>query len=122
MLLESRVGIDLVEVSRVAKFSEERREQFYRHVFTDSEVKWCKKKVSPDMHLAGRFAAKEAVKKGLLALGEKNIPLNGIEINREDGEAPKVRLQLELKRNYICQVSISHTEKLATAVAVVTQK
>jgi len=120
MALESRVGTDIVEVSRIGAMCDEHGDKFFRHVFTDSEVAWCEERAAPPMHLAGRFAAKEAVKKALLAFGEKAIPLNCIEILRENNGAPKVSLRMKLGRAYDCQISISHTDSLATAVAIVT--
>ncbi|MEE2876676.1 MAG: holo-ACP synthase [Candidatus Neomarinimicrobiota bacterium] len=122
MVLESKVGTDIVEVSRIGTLCDEQGGRFYRHIFTDSEVEWCKERAVPQMHLAGRFAAKEAVKKALLAFGEKEIPLNSIEILRERNAPPQVTLHLELNRTYECQVSISHTDSLATAVAIVTSQ
>ncbi len=120
MALEIRVGTDIVEVARIGAMSDEYGDKFFRHVFTDSEVAWCEERAVPNMHLAGRFAAKEAVKKALLAFGEKTIPLNGIEIFREDIGPPKVTLRIKLCRAYDCQISISHTDSFATAIAIVT--
>ena len=122
MALESRVGTDIVEVSRVGALADEHGSKFFRHVFTNSEVAWCQERAAPHMPLAGRFAAKEAVKKALLAFGEKEIPLNGIEILREENSPPEVTLHLKFGRSYDCQVSISHTDSLATAVAIVTHR
>ena len=116
---ESKLGTDIVEVSRIRQLSEEYGGRFYHHVYTKGEVKWCRERAVPEMHLAGRFAAKEAVKKALLASGEENIPLSGIEIIRQDNGPPEVFLHLDLKRFYHCQVSISHTDSLAMAVAMV---
>ncbi len=118
----NKVGTDIVEVSRIRQLANEHGERFYRHVYTEAEVKWCQGRAVPAMHLAGRFAAKEAVKKALLASGEENIPLSGIEIIRQEGCPPEVSLHLDLIRPYHCQVSISHTDSLATAVAIVSPK
>ena len=115
----NKVGTDIVEVSRISQLANEHGERFYRRVYTEAEVEWCQGRAVPEMHLAGRFAAKEAVKKALLASGEKNIPLSGIEIIRHEGCPPEVYLNIELIRPYHCQVSISHTDSLATAVAIV---
>ena len=117
-----KVGTDIVEVSRIRQLANEHGERFYRHVFTEAEVKWCQGRAVPAMHLAGRFAAKEAVKKALLASGEEDIPLSDIEIIRRKGCPPEVSLHLDLIRPYYCQVSISHTDSLATAIAIVAPK
>ncbi len=119
-MIETRVGIDIVEVSRINKLSEEHGHSFFKHVFTDLELSWCQERKIPEMHLAGRFAAKEAVKKALLSSGEKDIPLNKIVISRKQGCPPEAIIKANLNRKYVCHVSISHTNNLATAVAIVT--
>ena len=112
------VGTDIVEVRRIRELHKRHGERFLRHVFSRKEVSWCEERADPDMHLAGRFAAKEAVKKGLLTLGEKNIPLTDIEVVRSDG-SPSVAVGSSVKNEYSFQISISHTEQYATAVAIV---
>ena len=59
----NKVGTDIVEVSRISQLANEHGERFYRHVYTQAEVRWCQDRAVPAMHLAGRFAAKEAVNK-----------------------------------------------------------
>ncbi len=112
------VGNDIVEIGRIRKLIHQYGQRFFKHIYTDQEVEWCNQRMEPSVHLAGRFAAKEAVKKALMALGEpETIPLRSIEIFRDDGQPPKVELHCELSRLYRVQVSISHTDSTATAVA-----
>ncbi|MFQ6616947.1 MAG: holo-ACP synthase, partial [Fidelibacterota bacterium] len=81
-------------------------------------VRWCKARKNSYMHLAGKFAAKEAVKKALAALGEPGpLPFTAVEIVRKDHSPPQVKIQCRLKGSYQFQISISHTSRLATAVA-----
>lgn len=113
------IGTDIVEVNRLRKMSENHEDRFFKHVFTENEVEWCQTHINPYVHLAGKFAAKEAVKKALMALGESNtIPMNVIEIHRDKNQPPTVRILQSLSRSYRFQISISHTEHLATAVAI----
>ncbi|MDP6456891.1 MAG: holo-ACP synthase [Candidatus Marinimicrobia bacterium] len=112
------VGTDIVEIDRIREMHEHHGERFFNHIFSRQEVAWCKERADPDIHLAGRFAAKEAVKKALLTLGEKNIPLIDIEILRDDGP-PSVNVGSSIKNKYDFQISISHTQRYATAVAIV---
>ena len=121
-MIDIRVGNDIVEVSRIQKLSDKYGKRFFNHVFTDLELSWCQKGKSPEIHLAGRFAAKEAVKKALLSSGEKTIPLNKIEICRNKDCPPEAIIKVNLDRSYIIDISISHTEKLATAVAILIPK
>jgi holo-[acyl-carrier protein] synthase len=117
-MIKNTIGTDIVSVSRIKKLADNHDSNFYRHVFTDEEVSWCNDRPSPHIHLAGRFAAKEAVKKAILSQGEKTIiPLNAIEIRRESDGPPQVYLLSELSKVYSVEVSISHTDEYAIAVA-----
>ena len=119
MLLNYSIGTDIVDVERVRRLSESHGDRFFRHVYTDAEVEWCRAHANPHIHLAGKFAAKEAVKKALMALGEsKTMPVRDIEILRDTGRPPAVRVLSSLTRSYRFQLSISHTDQLATAVAI----
>ena len=58
------------------------------------------------------------MKKAILSQGEKTvIPLNAIEIRRESDGPPQVHLLSELSKVYSVEVSISHTDEYAIAVA-----
>jgi len=72
----------------------------------------------PAVHFAGRFAAKEAVKKALLASKAiDNLPLKQIEIERLANGEPVVHIAGKLQNKLNCKVSISHTDEFATATA-----
>ena len=64
-MMEIYQGIDLVNIPRF-KQSCERNKNFIIDIFTTREREYCLKRREPYLHLAGRFAAKEA---GLKALG-----------------------------------------------------
>jgi holo-[acyl-carrier protein] synthase len=115
-----RSGIDLVEVKRMGLLQESIRNRFLERVFTAAELEYAR---GSDMHLAGRFAAKEAVAK---ALGSGIGPVSWQEIeilNNPVGEpvlylhgnAKKMAEDLGLEQ---WSVSISHTNEYAVAVAV----
>ena len=113
------VGTDIVEVYRIKKLSDEYGERFFNHVFTQQEVDWCLSHANPHIHLAGKFAAKEAVKKALMALGESQwVPLKFISIHRDLDQPPTVNILCALSKSYEVHISISHTHSLATAVAI----
>ena len=59
------IGTDIVSVSRIEKILQQYSDRFIKHVFTDKEKSYCDLKSNPAVHYAGRFAAKEAVKKAL---------------------------------------------------------
>jgi len=119
MKLNYTVGTDIVEVERLRRLGQDYGDRFFKHVFTKHEVDWCQSFINPYIHLAGKFAAKEAVKKALMAIGESPaIPVNTIEIFRKHGQPPEVRIFHALSQSYTFRVSISHTEELATAIAI----
>lgn len=59
-----RVGVDLIEIERVAK-ALERYPGFRERVFTEAERAYCDSRRNPAQHYAARFAGKEAVGKAL---------------------------------------------------------
>ena len=59
-----RVGIDLIEIARVAR-ALERHPRFVERVFTQIERDYCLSRPNPAQHFAARFAGKEAVGKAL---------------------------------------------------------
>ena len=115
-------GIDIVETARIKGLVENHAQHFLDRVFTPAEQAYCS--LNPKRyfeHLAGRFAAKEAV---LKVLGTTDgVDLRSIEIVRP-AERPEVRLAgtaaeiaREAQIDHI-DVSLSHTGDLALAVAV----
>lgn len=106
------IGIDLIEVSRFNRFEKQPNHSFLKKVFFDSEISYCFTYKEPASHLAGIFAAKEAVSK---ALGVAKYPFSSLEIrHRADGAPEAWRGGKKLR----VQVSITHTAKTAAAVAV----
>lgn len=112
------IGTDLVSVPRIAQILQRYEAHFTSRVFTPRERHYCESKAAPAIHYAGRFAAKEALKKALLASTlVETIPFLAIEIrSREDG-APTVNLDHPQAERWRCQVSISHTADQALAMA-----
>jgi len=82
------IGVDIVEIARLEKAIARRGEGFLRRVYTDSELRLYRKKLSS---LAARFAAKEAVIK---ALGKPTtgVSLREIEILSNPSGKPVVNL------------------------------
>ena len=109
-------GIDIVEVERIEKAIKRNGDDFLKRVFTSREVEYAKNKKLSFMHLAGRFAAKEAV---LKAFSRGKFSLKDIEILNDDVGRPVCRLK---NHGFRIAISISHTEKYAVASAVVEKK
>ena len=118
-------GIDIVEIARVKRLVDEHGQRFLNRCFTPAEQDYCAR--SPKRyyeHLAGRFAAKEAVLKVLGTGWRGKIAWTDIEVRPEPSGQPKVSLSGECER--IAKeigisrwhVSISHIETHATASAI----
>ena len=118
-------GIDIVETARIRRMVEEHGQRFLDRCFTPDEQAYCAKNPKRYYeHLAGRFAAKEAVLKVLGTGWRGGIAWTDIEILREPSGQPKITLTGECHRiaNEIgiktWHVSISHIETHATASAI----
>ena len=51
------IGVDLVEVERVARILE-RRSTFTQRVFTPQEIEYCERQANPAEYYAARWAAR----------------------------------------------------------------
>ncbi len=118
-------GIDIVETSRIRRLYYEHAERFLDRVFTPREQEYCK--ANPKRfyeHLAGRFAAKEAVLKVLGTGWRGGIAWTDIEIVKDVSGQPGVQLTGECARIATglgisrWHVSLSHIETHATASAI----
>ena len=114
------IGTDIVSVVRVEKIIQQHSQRFKERTYTPIEIKYCDSKAIPPIHYAGRFAAKEAIKKALLSSGiVSNIDFAAIEILSSESGAPEVHLDHPQLDQITCEVSISHTDDTAIAFALV---
>lgn len=88
-------GIDLIEVARIERAINRPRTgaRFRARVFTEGEVAYCESRGRPRYQsYAGRFAAKEATMKALGTGWNRNVGWAEIEVVRQRGRAPTIRL------------------------------
>lgn len=112
-------GVDITEVRRLRQAVERWGEDFLQRLFTKEELENAKTKTSLYQHLAGRFAAKEAVFK---ALGDKGLNWKDVQIlNDSEGKPHCVLLNGKGKAVDI-HISISHVKNYAVANAIITKK
>jgi len=112
-------GVDITEVKRLRQAIEKWGNEFLHRVFTKEELENAKTRGSLYQHLAGRFAAKEAVFK---ALGDKHLNWQDVEIlNDKEGKPSCVILNGRGKKINV-HISISHIKNYAVANAIITQK
>jgi phosphopantetheine--protein transferase-like protein len=103
----STVGIDIEEVDSMPRANDFREDEFYKMNFSSAEIAHCILQSNPYASFAGLFAAKEAIVKANNANRSKLF--NTITINH-DTEGKPVYSGFNL--------SISHTNNLAVAVAI----
>ncbi|HOK78075.1 MAG TPA: holo-ACP synthase [Verrucomicrobiota bacterium] len=119
------VGIDLVEVARVARACDRFGDRFLRRLFLEEEIRYCQSFADPSPHLAARFAAKEAVSKAFGTGIGPHLGWQDIEVRRRESGQPYVVLHgkgarlLEARGGRLVHLSLTHTESHAAAVAVI---
>lgn len=112
-------GVDITEVRRLRQAVDKWGKFFLERVFTREELKNAKNRASLYQHLAGRFAAKEAIFK---AVGDKNLSWRDVEIlNDKEGKPYCMFLNGKGKKINV-HISISHVKTYAVANAIVTEK
>lgn len=117
------IGIDVVEVARIASSMSEFGERFAVKIFTDAERAYCDAQKRPELHYAGRFAAKEAVAKAFGTGIGKDLAWLDMEVSRGASGEPVMLLsgagKAFAERNGIREVkiSLSHAEHYAVANA-----
>ncbi|MFB3894037.1 MAG: holo-ACP synthase [Phycisphaerae bacterium] len=117
-------GIDMVDCRRLKESIDRHGQRFLKRVFTETELAYCIGKKREIEHLAGRFAAKEAVLKVLGTGWRSGINWTDVEVRNEPSGQPKVYLagrcreiadELGITDIFI---SISHIETHAIASAI----
>lgn len=114
-------GIDLIETTRIAAMLEKHGDRFLERVFTVPEVAHGEGRKRRAEHLAGRFAAKEAVLKALGTGWAEGVSWRDIEVVALPSGAPALRLTghaatLASQRGITAwHISISHTDQHAMA-------
>ncbi len=99
-------------------------ERFLRRVFTEAETAYCLGRGVPEQHLAGRFAAKEAVLKALGTGWGGGVHWHDIEVKQAASGGPVAELRGGAARLAKAtgivriHISISHTSSHAVAHAI----
>lgn len=119
-----RVGLDMVEVSRMADCLDSRH--FIERVFGTREREELTARRFAPQSAAAAFAAKEAFAKAL-GTGIRGFSLCEVELLHDELGAPYLALsgrakRLAEERGLTFAVSLSHTKELAAAVVVAQEK
>ncbi len=117
-------GIDLIECERIARIMQDHPERFMARILTEAEQAYCTRMKNAVPHIAGRFAAKEAILKVLGTGWRGPISWTDIEILNDQAGRPHVTLSGPTARiareRGIAKVliTITHTEHHAAASAI----
>lgn len=118
-----RSGVDIVEISRIEAIVDDRREKFYKRIFTDKEIGYIISKNHKPRTIAGIFASKEAVSK-LLGRGIGRVNWKDIEVLHDENGRPYIHINKKIEKfleelglNSI-DMSISHEREYAISFAI----
>jgi holo-[acyl-carrier protein] synthase len=118
-------GIDIVETARIRQMVDEHGQHFLDRCFTPLEQAYCDRGAKRRFeHMAGRFAAKEAVLKALGTGWRGGIAWTDIEVQTDPAGRPLVVLSGQCQRLAReagithWHLSISHIQTHATASAI----
>ena len=116
-----RIGHDLVDIPRFQKALERREAAWKRRVFTEAEWEAAGRRPDRAAVLAARFAAKEATFKALGTGWGQGVAWRDVEVVGGGRSAPSLVLRgkaqsIVEEHNVALQLSLSHTDLLATAM------
>ena len=117
-------GIDIVEISRIRDTIKKSGKKFISRVFTKGEIFYCMHKRFPEIHFAGRFAAKEAIVKAMgVGFWRDGVSWKDLDIvNNSDNKPAFVKINGNLKRRFKNKkvlISMSHSHNYAVANAII---
>jgi|WetSurMetagenome_2_1015567.scaffolds.fasta_scaffold00020_30 holo-[acyl-carrier protein] synthase len=117
------VGTDIVEIVRIREAIEKWGDHFLNKVFNSEELTYCYSKNDPVMHLAARFAAKEACIKALSRVITGQLSMKEIGVLNDEAGKPYFIISKEgfapdLIRLHL---SLSHERNYAVASVVAEQ-
>jgi len=118
------LGIDSIQLARVARVYAAYPERFLARILTDAEREYALRYADPVPRIAGRFAAKEACMKALGTGWGFGVRWRDLEVGRLASGKPVMRLHGragDLMRRMgasEAHVTITHTDEHAMAVVI----
>jgi holo-[acyl-carrier protein] synthase len=114
------LGLDATDIERIADTIERYGDRFLHRIFTDGEVAYCTRRREPAIHLAARFASKEAAMKALGTGHSQGVLWRDVEVIRRGGP-PQLKFHGGAHRRFLAiggrssLLTITHSETLALA-------
>lgn len=118
------VGIDIIEVARIASSYEKFGERFVNRILLPDEIAYCRSHKHPAPFIAARFAAKEAISKAFGTGIGGSLGWQDMEIRRKQSGEPFVVLYGKGEQLFASRdaqrllISLSHTANHAAATAI----
>jgi len=115
------IGVDLVDVERVASILR-RRKTFTQRVFTEPEIAYCDRQANPAECYAARWAAREACRKALG--GVRDMRWHDVRVDRAPTGAPSlllegaVRARADVLGVTEVKVAMTHERRMAAAFCI----
>ena len=123
MIIGIGIGNDIIEIERIEKAIS--KEGFKNKIYSQRELENIEKRGNRTETYAGIFSAKEAISKAI-GTGVREFSLADLEILNNDLGKPYVVVSEKLdkilknkKEDYQIEISISHSKKYATAMAII---
>ena len=111
------VGVDMIEIDRIAAALERFGARFLERVYTENEIAYCRGRAP---QLAARFAAKEATMKAL-GTGTRGVGWREVEVTRKRSGEPEIalhgRADARARKLGIDRLAVSLSHSRAYAVA-----
>lgn len=125
------IGTDIISIERIEGIKDQFKEKFLQRIFTENEIIFSRKKSSPEIFFAKRFAAKEAFSKAIgLGIG-RGIDFTDIEISNDEFGKPEIAIlngkENFIKKHFRCEsfaihLSLSDEKTFASAMVVIEKK
>ncbi len=113
-------GVDVVELPRFRQVLKRGGRAFLRRIFTPAEAAYARRRHRTTLlHLAGRFAAKEAVLKAISQIEPTRVlAMNQVEVRNDQAGRPRIALLDGRTSTVQVHVSLSHVKTVAVASAI----
>lgn len=113
------IGVDIESIKRFKKYTSDKNGAFVKKIYTQKEIDYCFLSKTPEIHLAARFCAKEAIYKAFCSIGKKDLGFQDVEILNNADKVPYVNFLKEGLEQFSCKLSLSHSKDNALASAIV---
>ena len=118
------IGIDVVQNERIRASLQRFGDRFINRIYTEEEIRYCKKCANPEIHFAARFAAKEAGFKAIGTGWAAGIKWKDVEVERLASGKPELHLHGEALARATSMgatrfyVSLTHDQLVSCAVVI----